>query len=63
VLETHDEHIGRFQRSGEFFLASTSHLPLKPNSMIALLSGDCEGRERIRRKNSVHISLGLLAIH
>src|SRR5206468_11965775 len=29
--------------------------------MIPLLSGDCEGRERIRRKNSIHISLDCYA--
>ena len=27
--------------------------------MIPRLSGDCEGRERIRRRNSIHVSLAV----
>jgi hypothetical protein len=51
VIETH-EHKGDFKEWSSF-TRTTSHFPLKRSSMIPLLSGDCEGRERIRRNKSV----------
>jgi hypothetical protein len=56
VIETH-EQVGRVQRVVSFARV-TSRFPLKRSSMIPLLSGDCEGSDRIRRNNSIHISLG-----
>jgi hypothetical protein len=50
VIATH-EHTA-ISKSGEVFTGITSHFPIR-SSMIPLSSGDCEGRERIRRNNSV----------
>jgi hypothetical protein len=51
VIEAH-EHAGEF-REPQIFPRITSDFPLRRSSMIPLSSDDCEGRELIRRNNSV----------
>jgi hypothetical protein len=38
------------------FAGTTSRFPLERSSMIPLSSGDCEGRDRIRRNNPENIT-------
>jgi hypothetical protein len=55
VIEAH-EH-AEISKSGEFLPRNTAHFPLRRCSMASLSAGDCEGRGRIIRNNSTHISL------
>src|SRR5258708_3203146 len=55
VIDTH-RHKGDF-REWWVFTRVRSHFPLRRSSMIPLLSDSPQAKRRIRRKNSIYISL------